>query len=95
MKVFNFLRKLFASVCNLVKLDGLLHFLMCAIIVFTFFPILKNVGNAVIVATVLALTKEYFDVLMKRSNTLKQALKDILFDALGIGYAVLFLIYVY
>lgn len=95
MKVFNVLKKLIAGICNFVKLDGLLHFLMCAVIVFTFFPILDNIGNAVIVATVLALTKEYFDVLMKRSNTLKQALKDILFDALGVVYAVLFLAYLY
>jgi hypothetical protein len=95
MKVFNFLRKLFASVKNFVQLDGLLHFLACAMIVFTFTPIYNNIGNAVIVATVLALAKEYFDVLMKRSNTLKQALKDIVFDALGVVYAVLFLAYLY
>ncbi|MEE0267858.1 MAG: hypothetical protein UD103_07775 [Bacteroidales bacterium] len=88
MKIFKFLK-------NFVGLDGVLHFFVCAVIVFTFFPILDNIGNAVIVATVVALAKEYFDILIKRANTLKQSLKDILFDALGVGYAVLFLVYLY
>ena len=88
MKFFKFLK-------NFVQLDGVLHFLACAVIMFTFFPILDNIGNAVIVATVVALAKEYFDILIKRVNTLKQSLKDILFDALGVGYAVLFLVYLY
>lgn len=88
MKIFKFLK-------NFVQLDGVLHFLACAVIVFTFFPILDNIGNAVIVATVVALAKEYLDILIKRTNTWKQSLKDILFDTLGIGYAVLFLVYLY
>lgn len=87
-KFFNLLKKV-------MQLDSILHFLMCAVIVFTFAPILHNIGNAVIVATVIALAKEYLDILIKRVNTLKQSLKDILFDALGVGYAVLFLIYLY
>lgn len=88
MKIFKFLK-------NFVGLDGVLHFLACAVIVFTFFPILDNIGNAVIVATVVAIAKEYLDILIKRVNTLKQSLKDILFDALGVCYAVLFLVYLY
>lgn len=87
--------KIIKSIKNFVGLDGVLHFLACAVSVFTFFPILDNIGNAVIVATVIAIAKEYFDILIKRVNTLKQSLKDILFDALGVGYAVLFLIYLY
>lgn len=87
--------KIFKSIKNFVQLDGVLHFLACAVIVFTFAPILDNIGNAVIVATVVALAKEYLDILIKRVNTLKQSLKDILFDAFGIVYAVLFLVYLY
>lgn len=87
--------KIIKSIKNFVQLDGVLHFLACAVIVFTFAPILNNIGNAVIVATVVALAKEYFDILIKRVNTLKQSFKDILFDALGVGYAVLFLVYLY
>ena len=78
-----------------IQLDGVLHFLACAALVFTFYPILDNVGNAVIVATVVAIAKEYYDLLIKRSNTWKHSLKDILYDAIGIGYAVLFIIYLY
>ncbi len=87
--------KIFKSIKNFVGLDGVLHFLACAVIVFTFSPILDNIGNAVIVATVVALAKEYLDILIKRVNTFKQSLKDVLFDALGVGYAVLFLVYLY
>lgn len=87
--------KIIKSIKNFVQLDGVLHFLACATIVFTFAPILHNIGNAVIVATVIALSKEYLDILIKRVNTFKQSLKDILFDALGVGYAVLFLVYLY
>lgn len=95
MKVLSFLKGCFLTVKNFIQFDSLLHFLACAIIVFTFFPILDNVGNAVIVATVVAFTKEYIDIFIKRSNNFKQSLKDILFDALGIVYAVLFLCYIY
>ncbi len=87
--------KIFKSIKNFVALDGVLHFFACAVIVFTFAPILDNIGNAVIVATVVALAKEYLDILIKRVNTFKQSLKDVLFDALGVGYAVLFLVYLY
>lgn len=87
-KFFNLLKKV-------MQLDSILHFLMCAVIVFTFAPILDNIGNAVIVATIVALAKEYLDILIKRVNTFKQSLKDVLFDALGVGYAVLFLVYLY
>lgn len=95
MKVLLFLKNCFQSIKNFVQIDGLLHFLACAIIIFTFAPILDNTGNAVIVATVVALTKEYIDIFIKRSNNFKQSLKDILFDALGIAYAVLFLCCIY
>lgn len=87
--------KIIKSIKNFVGLDGVLHFLACAVIVFTFAPILDNIGNAVIVATVVALAKEYLDILIKRVNTFKQSLKDVLFDALGVVYAVLFLVYLY
>lgn len=95
MKVLLFLKNCFQSIKNFVQIDGLLHFLACAIIIFTFAPILDNIGNAVIVATVVALTKEYIDIFIKRSNNFKQSLKDILFDAFGIVYAVLFLCCIY
>lgn len=95
MNVLYFLKDCFLAVINFVKLDGLLHFLACAFIIFTFAPIVDSVGNAVIIATVVALAKEYMDLLILRSNTLKQSLKDVIFDALGVGYAVLFLCYIY
>jgi hypothetical protein len=94
-KALYFLKDCFLAVINFVKLDGLLHFLACAFIIFTFAPIVDSVGNAVIIATVVALSKEYVDLLMLRTNTWKQSLKDVLFDALGVGYAVLFLCFIY
>jgi hypothetical protein len=84
-----FLKNLIKNVINFIQLDGLLHFLACAVIIFTFAPILGNIGNAVIIATVVALAKEYLDILILRTNTWKQSLKDILFDALGVIYAIL------
>lgn len=95
MKVLLFLKNCFQAIKNFVQTDSLLHFLACTIIIFTFFPLLNSVVNAVIVATVVALTKEYIDIFIKRSNNFKQSLKDILFDALGIAYAVLFLCFIY
>lgn len=95
MKVLYFLKDCFLAVMNFVQLDGLLHFLACAFIIFTFFPLLDNIGNAVIVATVVALAKEYLDMLILRTNSWKQSLKDILFDAIGVIYAVLFINFLY
>ena len=95
MKFWNLLKQIIVSIKKFVQLDGLLHFLACAIIIFTFFPLLDNIGNAVIVATVVALAKEYLDMLILRTNTWKQSLKDILFDAIGVIYAVLFITCLY
>lgn len=95
MKFLNYLKLVITSIKKFIQFDSILHFLACAIIIFTFFPLLDNIGNAVIVATVVALTKEYFDIFFKRSNTWKQALKDILFDAIGVIYAVLFITCLY
>lgn len=95
MKVLLYLKGILTAIKNFVQLDGLLHFLACAIIVFTCFPLLDDIGNAVIVATVVALTKEYFDMFIKRTNKLKHSLKDVIFDALGVIYAVLFIVYAY
>lgn len=88
MKIFKFLK-------NFVGLDGVLHFLACAVIMFTVFSLLDNIRNAVIITTVIAVYKELFAVLIERVNTLKQALKDVIFDAFGIVYAILFLVYLY
>ena len=88
MMIFDLVKKIIKGVKGFVQLDGLLHFLVCAVIVFTFYPILDNIGNAVIVATVVGLAKEYMDVLITRICSWKHALKDILFDALGVVYAV-------
>lgn len=90
MKIIN----LFKKIKNVITLDALLHFLVCAIIVFSWAPI-KNLMDGVIVAAVIALVKEFRDVFMLKSNTWKHSLKDILFDALGIIYAVLFITFLY
>lgn len=95
VKFWDYLKLVITSIKNFIQFDSILHFLACAIIIFTFFPLLDNIGNAVIVATVIALAKEYFDIFIKRSNTWKQSLKDILFDALGVIYAVLFITCLY
>ena len=50
--------------------------------------ILNNWINALAVTAVVAVSKEYLDFLIKRSNTLKQSLEDILADAIGIGIAI-------
>jgi hypothetical protein len=95
MKFLNYLKLVITSIKKFIQFDSILHFLACAIIIFTFFPLVDNVGNAVIIATVVALAKEYLDMLILRSNTWKQSLKDILFDALGVIYAVLFITLLY
>lgn len=95
MKFWNLLKQIIVSIKNFVQLDGILHFLACAIIIFTFFPILDNIGNAVIVATVVALAKEYLDMFILGTNSWKQSLKDILFDAIGVIYALLFINFLY
>jgi hypothetical protein len=95
IKFWNYLKLVITSIKNFIQFDSILHFLACAIIIFTFFPLVDNVGNAVIIATVVALAKEYLDMLILRSNTWKQSLKDILFDALGVIYAVLFITLLY
>ena len=48
--------------------------------------------NTLIITTVVALAKEYFDLFIRRSNTWKYSLEDILADAIGAGLAILLII---
>lgn len=68
--------------------DKLLHMFVCITLMLAGDLILNNWINALAVTAVVAVSKEYLDFLIKRSNTLKQSLEDILADAIGIGIAI-------
>lgn len=68
--------------------DKMLHIFICMILMLAGDLILNNWVNALSVTFVIAITKEYIDILFKRCNTFKQALEDILADVIGIGVAI-------
>lgn len=68
--------------------DKLLHMFVCITLMLAGDLILNNWINALSLTAVLAVSKEYLDFLIKRSNTFKQSLEDILADAIGIGIAI-------
>lgn len=63
---------------------GMLHFLACYALMLTFAPI--SFGWASAITWVIALAKETYD-LAKKTNNIKQALNDIIRDAIGWGCA--------
>ena len=66
------------------KEGGMLHFLCCYALMLTFAPI--GFGWASAITWAVAIAKEICDI-ARKSNTLKQALNDIVRDAIGWGGA--------
>lgn len=66
------------------KEGGMLHLLACYAMMLTFAPI--GFGWASLITWGVAITKEICDI-ARKSNTLKQALNDIVRDAIGWGCA--------
>ena len=64
------------------KEGGMLHFLACYAMMLTFAPL--GFGWASAITWAVAIAKEVADIIRKR-NTLQQALNDIIRDAIGWG----------
>ena len=85
--------KVLKKVLNwLFATDKLLHMLVCFSIMLTGNLVGGDLVNTLIVTTVVAVAKEYFDLLIRRSNTWKHSLEDILADAIGAGLAILLIV---
>lgn len=72
------------KVWNWIGIDGLLHFLVSAMIVQTVCLVLNTPILAIVIAVIAGLSKEVWDVLIQKDNTIKQALHDIACNLIGI-----------
>lgn len=66
--------------------DGLLHFLVCAVISLAVLYITDIIWLAVTAAAIPALAKEYHDVFVQKDNTWEQAAHDLICDFAGIAF---------
>lgn len=74
-----------------IGVDGLLHFLVCYAMMLTLTPIIGvwwTLGTTLFVA----LAKEAYDVFIKKSNTLEHVIHDLIMDAGGILFALIFML---
>ena len=70
-------------------IDGLLHFLVSAMIVQTVCLVLKTPILAVVIAVIAGLSKEVWDVFVQKDNTIKQSLHDVICNIIGITFGTL------
>ena len=74
---------------NWIGIDGLLHFLVSAMIVQTVYLVLDTPILAIVIAVIAGLSKEVWDVLIQKDNTIKQALHDVVCNIIGITFGTL------
>jgi hypothetical protein len=79
------------NVINWVSTDGLLHFLICYVITMTFTPIIG--WWTLLVAIIPALLKEGIDYYVRKSNTPKQVIHDLICDGAGIVVAYIMMLF--
>lgn len=72
-----------------IGIDGLLHFLVSALIVQTISLVLNTPFLAISIAIVAGLAKEVWDVFVQKDNTIKQALHDVVCNIIGITFGTL------
>lgn len=77
------------KVWNWIGIDGLLHFLVSAMIVQTVCLVLNTPILAVFIAIAIGIAKEVWDVFIQKDNTWKQAGHDIVCNLVGIVVATL------
>jgi hypothetical protein len=77
--------ELFKRVKEWVAVDGLLHILMCMVLMMASLLLVDSIALALSATIVASLGKEIWDMFVQKDNTIRQALHDIVCDAIGIG----------
>jgi hypothetical protein len=80
--------ELFKRVKEWVAVDGLLHILMCMVVMMASLLLVDSLTLALCATIVASLSKEVWDVFVQKDNTIKQALHDIICDAIGTGITI-------
>lgn len=80
--------ELFKRVKEWVAIDGLLHILMCMVLMMASLLLVDSLALALSATIVASLGKEVWDVFVQKDNTIKQALHDIICDAIGMGITI-------
>ena len=88
--IIQIVRKYISTVCNYVRIDGLLHILSIAVIALSLFSFLPYFASMAISAAVAIAKELVYDLWLKKGTA---EWHDIICDAIGIVYAsVVFLI---
>ena len=80
--------ELIRKVKEWVAVDGLLHILMCMVVMMASLLLVDSLILALFATIFASLGKEVWDMFVQNDNTLKQALHDIICDAIGIGITI-------
>lgn len=72
-------------IINWIAYDGLLHFLVCAVISLALYALTECLWASLVVGLLPALVKEYYDVFVECDNNFTQALHDLVCDFAGLG----------
>ena len=71
------------EILSWVGVDGLLHLLVCWLVMLVVIPI-RGIWLAILTSLVLSIGKEIWDVFIQKDNCKEQAIHDIICDGIGV-----------
>jgi len=69
-----------------IAYDGLLHFLVCAVISLAVLCVTKSLAFALVAGLIPALAKEWYDKYIQKDNTWEQVWHDLACDLAGLTF---------
>ena len=80
---FTKIKNFFTKCMNWISTDGLLHILCSSLLVILFYSFF-GIFISILITGLIGVIKEILDIFVRKTNTYKQSMKDIICDLIGI-----------
>lgn len=80
---FTKIKNFFTKCMNWISTDGLLHILCSSLLVILFYSFF-GMFISILITGLIGVIKEILDIFVRKTNTYKQSMKDIICDLIGI-----------
>ena len=79
---FTKIKNFFTKYMNWISTDGLLHILCSSLLVILFYSFF-GIFISILITGLIGVIKEILDIFVRKTNTYKQSMKDIICDLIG------------
>lgn len=80
---FTKIKNFFTKCMNWISTDGLLHILCSSLLIVLFYSFF-GIFISILITGLIGVIKEILDIFVRKTNTYKQSMKDIICDLIGI-----------